>query len=212
MRVPLKEGIGGERRPKDVHHPSTLVHWWVLVHPLSLYHPRMTFFLCPFSALTSVFLETLFSPRPLPSTVKTVRLNTRSQWIPPYVEHFMTHDDFGHINTPSHNEPHNFEHWTQIWEHSTEIVLVTLNTCVSHSVSTTVISQFILLSLYSSSCNAFKCCSKRRDLNHEWEKKVHRKNISREGQSIARFGQWDVCESLCSKVLCLRRYNYQLKK
>ncbi len=28
----------------------------------------------------------------------------------------------------------------------------------------------------------------KRDSNHEWEEKVHRKNISREGQSIARFG------------------------
>jgi len=52
----------------------------------------------------------------------------------------------------------------------------------------------------------------KRDLNHEWEKKVHWKNISREGQNIARFGQWDVCESLHGKVLCLRRYNYQLEK
>jgi hypothetical protein len=32
------------------------------------------------------------------------------------------------------------------------------------------------------------------------------------GQSIARFGQWDVCESLHCKVLCLRRYDYQLEK
>ncbi len=94
-------------------------------------------------------------------TMKTIRLNTRSKWTPPYVEHFMTNDDFGHINTPSQNEPHNFEHWTQIPERSTEIVLVTLNTCVSHFVSTTVISQFILILSYNS-CNAFKCCSKRR--------------------------------------------------
>ncbi len=48
--------------------------------------------------------------------------------------------------------------------------------------------------------------------NHEWEEKVHRKNINKEGQSIARFGLWDVCESLRCKVLCLRRYNYQLEK
>jgi hypothetical protein len=75
----------------------------------------------------------------------------------------MTHNDFGHINTPSQNEPHNFEHWTQILERSTEIVLVTLNTCVSHFVSTMVISQFILISSYNS-CNAFKCCSKRREI------------------------------------------------
>jgi len=46
------------------------------------------------------------------STMKIVRLNTRFEWTPPYVEHFVTHNDFGHINTPSHNEPHNFEHWT----------------------------------------------------------------------------------------------------
>ncbi len=48
--------------------------------------------------------------------------------------------------------------------------------------------------------------------NHEWEEKVHRKNISREGQNIAKFGQWDVCESLPCKILYLRRYNYQLEK
>jgi hypothetical protein len=52
----------------------------------------------------------------------------------------------------------------------------------------------------------------KKESNHEWEEKVHRKNISREGQSIARFGQWDVSESLRYKVLCLRRYNCQLEK
>jgi hypothetical protein len=74
------------------------------------------------------------------ATMKTIRLNTCSEWTLSYVEHFVTHNDFGHINTPSQNEPHNFEHWTQILERSTEIVLVTLNTCVIHSVSITVIS------------------------------------------------------------------------
>ncbi len=95
------------------------------------------------------------------NTVKTIRLNTCFEWTPPYVEHFVTHNDFGHINTPSHKEPHNFEHWTQIPKCSTEIILVTLNTYVSHSVNTTIISQFILILSYSS-CNTFKCCSKRR--------------------------------------------------
>ncbi len=52
----------------------------------------------------------------------------------------------------------------------------------------------------------------KRDSNHEWEEKVHRKNISKEGQSITRFGQWDVCESLRYKVLYLRRYDCQLEK
>ncbi len=52
----------------------------------------------------------------------------------------------------------------------------------------------------------------KRDSNYEWEEEVHRKNISREGQSIARFGHWDVCESLRCKVLCLRRYDCQLEK
>ncbi len=63
MRIPLKEGRGGERRPKDVHHPSTLVHWWVLVHPLSLYHPRLTFFPLPFlSPDLSFYRNFIFSP------------------------------------------------------------------------------------------------------------------------------------------------------
>jgi hypothetical protein len=52
----------------------------------------------------------------------------------------------------------------------------------------------------------------KKDLNHEWEDKVHRKNISIEGQSIARFGQWDVCESLCCKVFYLHQYDCQLEK
>jgi hypothetical protein len=52
----------------------------------------------------------------------------------------------------------------------------------------------------------------KKDSNHEWEEKVHRKNISREGQSIARFGQWDVYENLHYKVLYLCRYDYQLEK
>jgi hypothetical protein len=95
-------------------------------------------------------------------TVKTIRLNICSKWTPFYVEDFMTHNDFGHINRPSQNEPHNFEHWTQIPKRSTKIVLVTLNTCANHSMSTTIISQFILILSYSS-YNAFKCCSKRRE-------------------------------------------------
>jgi len=36
-----------------------------------------------------------------PYTMKMVKLNICSEWTPPYVEHFVTHDDFGHINTPS---------------------------------------------------------------------------------------------------------------
>jgi len=118
--------------------------------------------------------------------VKTIRLNTRSEWTPPYVEHFVTHNDFGHINTPSQNEPHNFEHWTQIPERSIEMTLVTLNICVSHSMSTTVTSQFILISSYSN-CNAFKCCSKKKRLKPWVGRESTPKKISREG--IARFGQ-----------------------
>jgi hypothetical protein len=72
-----------------------------------------------------------------------------SDWTLVLNEPLLTYD-FGHINTSSQNEPHNFEHWTQISKRSTEIVLITLNTCMSHSVSTTVISQFILISSYSS--------------------------------------------------------------
>jgi len=49
-------------------------------------------------------------PKEVLNTVKTIRLNTCSEQTPPYVEYFVTHDDFGHINTPSHNGPHNFEH------------------------------------------------------------------------------------------------------
>jgi hypothetical protein len=86
------------------------------------------------------FLGSIEDDMNLYAIVKTIRLNTRSEWTLPYVEHFVTHYDFGHINTPSQNEPHNFEHWTQIPERSTEIVLVTLNTYVNHSVSIMVIS------------------------------------------------------------------------
>jgi hypothetical protein len=37
--------------------------------------------------------------------MKIVRLNIRFEWTPPYIEHFMMQNDFGHINTPSQNEP-----------------------------------------------------------------------------------------------------------
>jgi hypothetical protein len=53
---------------------------------------------------------------------------------------------------------------------------------------------------------------KKRDSNHEWEEKVHRKNISKEGQNIVKFGQRDLCESLQYKILCLCWYNCQLEK
>jgi hypothetical protein len=116
--------------------------------------------------------------------VKTIRLNTHYEWTPPYVEHFVTHDDFGHINTPSQNEPHNFEHWTHIPERSTEIVLVTLNTYASHFVSTMVISQFILISLYIS-CNAFKCCSKRKDIRTmSGKKKYTEKTLAKKAKTL----------------------------
>ncbi len=116
--------------------------------------------------------------------VKIVRLNIHYEWTLLYVEHFVTHDDFGHINTPSQNEPHNFEHWTQIPKRSTEIVLVTLSTCVSHFVSTTVISQFILISLYSS-CNAFKCCSKRKDTRTmSGERKYIEKTLAKKAKTL----------------------------
>jgi len=52
----------------------------------------------------------------------------------------------------------------------------------------------------------------KRNSNHKWEEKAHRKNISREGQNIVRFRQWDVFESLHCKVLCLCQYDCQLEK
>ncbi len=119
-----------------------------------------------------------------PITVEIVRLNTHSEWTLPYIEHFVTHDDFGHINTPSQNEPHNLEHWTQILEHSIKIVLVTLNACVNHFVSTTVISQFILISSYSS-CNTFKCCSKIKEIwTMSGKRKYTEKTLAKKAKAL----------------------------
>jgi hypothetical protein len=76
----------------------------------------------------------------------------------------------------------NIEH--KFWNAPLKIVLVTLNTCVSHSVSITVISQFIMILSYSS-CNAFKCCSKRREIQTmSGKRKYTKKTLAEKAKTL----------------------------